>query len=124
MSALRHYKPNNKDRSVLRAFLERQPGISKPLAEILTSVIEGNEPLFYFLGAAEFSTQEAADILNVSRPFIINLLNEGKIVFRKVGKHRRINAASLMEYKAQLEDENKRILDELTAIAQKENLGY
>ncbi len=70
----------------------------------------------------EFSTQEAADILNVSREFVLNLLKEGKIVFRKDGEYYHINAASLMKYKNQRDSENKRILDELTEIAKKLNI--
>ena len=124
MGALREYKPNSQDQKALRDFLEHHHRISKELVEFLSSVAKNEEPLFFFRGANEFSTQEAADILNVSRPFAINLLDQGKIVFRKVGKHRRINAASLMMYKSQRDEENKKILDELTAIAQQQNLGY
>lgn len=124
MGALREYKPNSQDQKTLRDFLEHHHRISKELVEFLSLVAKTEEPLFFFRGANEFSTQEAADILNVSRPFAINLLDQGKIVFRKVGKHRRINAASLMKYKSQRDEENKKILDELTAIAQQHNLGY
>lgn len=123
MGALKEYKPNIEDQDAVKDFL-KEHHISKPLGEILSLVINSQDPLFFFVGAAEFSTQEAADILNVSRPFLIDLLEKGEIVFRKIGKHRRISALSLMKYKSKLEEENKKILDELTLLAQKHNLGY
>ena len=65
MGALREYKPNSQDQKELRDFLEHHHRISKELVEFLSSVAKTEEPLFFFRGANEFSTQEAADILNV-----------------------------------------------------------
>ena len=70
---------------------------------------------------AELTTQQAADMLNVSRPYLIGLLESGKISFRKVGRHRRIKFEALMEYKRQDDLERRAAADDLTDLS--EELG-
>jgi excisionase family DNA binding protein len=70
---------------------------------------------------AELTTQQAADMLNVSRPYLINLLESRKIPFRKVGRHRRITFEALMEYKRQDDLERRAAADDLTELS--EELG-
>lgn len=65
----------------------------------------------------ELTTQEAADLLNVSRPFLIKLLEIGDIPFLKVGSHRRIPFQKLMSYKKNRDDERSILLDELTQMS-------
>ncbi len=66
----------------------------------------------------ELTTQEAADILNVSRPYLVKLLEEGKIPYGLVGTHRRIRFSDLMEYKKRRDAERSRGLAELTQMSQ------
>jgi excisionase family DNA binding protein len=68
--------------------------------------------------------KSAAEILHVSRPFVIKLMEEGVLPHRKVGKHRRIRIEDVVAYKTRIDRERERVLDELAAEAQKENMGY
>ncbi len=70
---------------------------------------------------AELTTVEAADILNVSRPYLIKLLESGEIRFRKVGTHRRIMMEDLVAYKEKSDRQSRAAMDELVALS--EELG-
>ena len=73
---------------------------------------------------AEMTTQQAADILNVSRPYLITLLEKGELRYTKVGTHRRIQFKDLMAYKDKIKEQSSNAMDELVKIAQENNLGY
>lgn len=93
------------------------------LLDILSEMARGNAislvPVHH-----ELSTQEAANLLNVSRPHLVSLLEKGDLPHRKVGAHRRVLAKDVLDYKAKIDAQRKVTLDELTAFSQEQGMGY
>ncbi len=87
------------------------------LAFILAQAAEGRG-VAIVPSHAELTTQQAADMLNVSRPYIVSLLENGEIPFRLVGRHRRIRFDDLKVYQRQNEAKSRSAADELTALGQ------
>jgi excisionase family DNA binding protein len=87
------------------------------LLRILEEMARGNAVTIIPVHA-ELTTQDAADILNISRPSLIKLLEEGKIEYRRVGTHRRVPFDALMKYKRQADEQRRAVLQELAAYDQ------
>lgn len=93
------------------------------LNDILTEMAKGNA-ITLIPVHTELTTQQAADLLNVSRPFLVEQLEKGVIPYRKVGTHRRVLFKELMIYKQAMDKNRLKALEELSAIDQELKLGY
>lgn len=93
------------------------------LSYILTNMAEG-KAISLIPSDSEVSTQQAADMLNVSRPHLVKLLEQGSIPFKKVGSHRRIMLEDLLKYEAGLKAQRSKSLQFLAEQAQDLDLGY
>jgi excisionase family DNA binding protein len=91
------------------------------LARVLAHMAAG-EGVSVVPSHAELTTQQAADMLNVSRPYLIGLLDAGQIEYRKVGTHRRIKAESLLRYMREDDRKRRTVADELTALTEEMEL--
>ncbi len=103
--------------------IELPEGAVRLLVDILSNMAEGNAVTLIPVHA-ELTTKQAADILGVSRPFLIRLLEEGVIPFRKVGTHRRVYFEDVQAYKKQVTDERESTLQQLVEDAQSLDMGY
>lgn len=91
------------------------------LSEILKAMSEG-KPVSIVPIATEVTTQMAAELLGCSRPYLVKLLEEGKIEFTKVGKHRRIKYEDVMRYKQKMKEEQKQHLIDMMAADEESGL--
>lgn len=103
--------------------LDLPPGAVEPLRYLLAQMAQGQAMAVVPLDT-ELTSQEAADYLNVSRPFFIELLKGGKIPFRLVGSHRRIRFVDLEAHRSRAENERKAVMAELAAQARALEMGY
>ena len=93
------------------------------IIDVLAELAKGNAVTVVPV-QAELTTQQAANILNVSRPYLVGLLDEGKIPHRMVGNRRRVPLPDLLEYKRVDDAYRATILDELTKEAERIGLEY
>lgn len=90
------------------------PAVAQTLVSVLRHFSAGKAVTIVPVGAT-LTTQQAADILNVSRPHFIKLLNEGEISHEKVGRHRRVSSAELFIYKKRRDEIRRKTLADMTA---------
>jgi excisionase family DNA binding protein len=103
--------------------IEIPPTVFNVLMKVLAVMSEGKAFSLIPMDQ-ELTTQEAADILNVSRPYLNKILDLGEIPHRKVGRNRRIKFNDLLEYKRLQENNSKIALQELADEAQELDMGY
>lgn len=96
-------------------------GMFRLMVDVLNAASQG-EPITLLPHSAELSTQEAANMLNVSRPYLVKLLDEGAMPSRKVGIYRRVKVQDVLRYQNQEKAKREKILDELTQEAQEMGL--
>lgn len=101
--------------------------IPKKAVSLLTTILQNmaeGKSVSVVASVTEVSTQQAADMLHVSRPHVVKLLEAGKIPFKKVGSHRRILVNDIVAYQTLQEEEREKQLEFLAKQAQDLNLGY
>lgn len=94
----------------------------KVLQEIVPALEQGRITVTISPTDAEMTTQEAADILNVSRPHLIKLLDNNEIPYTKTGSHRRIKVKDVMDYKEKKDSQCRQSLNEMAEIMQENGL--
>jgi excisionase family DNA binding protein len=93
------------------------------VVEALNAMAEGNAVMLVPI-ESEMTTQQAAEVLNVSRPYLVSLLESGEIPYRNVGRYRRILYQDILDYQARRAHRRKETMDELVSQAQELNMGY
>jgi excisionase family DNA binding protein len=93
------------------------------MIEVLTQLGQGNSVNITPIHA-ELTTQEAADLLNMSRPTFIKLLDEGTLPHTRSGNRRKVAFVDVMSYKQSLDEKRQSALDELSSLDQELGLGY
>ncbi|NYF30662.1 helix-turn-helix domain-containing protein [Sphingopyxis sp. JAI108] len=109
--------PFSVQRNGSRTEVDLSPALGQLVLDVLTHVARGEMVTFVPYGA-ELTTKEAADLLNVSRPFLVSMLSDGKIPFHKVGSHRRVRASDVLAFRAQRDAERSGALADLQRLGQ------
>ena len=103
--------------------VELPPGALKLIGQLLGAMSEGR-PITLMPSKQEFSTVEAANFLNVSRPFVIKEIEEGRLPHRKVGTHRRVAFEDLLAYAREMRKRQEYALERMADNARELGLDY
>lgn len=106
-----------------RDTLELPTTAVRVLVDVLAEMAKGNA-ITLIPSRAELTTQQAADLLNVSRPFLVKFMEDGRLPFRKVGTHRRVRLSDVLALKQQIASTRRAALEQLVRDGQELNLGY
>lgn len=126
---LAKYLASNKVKLTLQAEnnqaeeLQLPSSIMQLLVDVLAEVSQGNA-ISLVPHHKEITTQEAANLLNVSRPFFVSLLEKNELPYRKVGSHRRVLLKDVLAYRETTQQLRNEALDELATLSQAEGMGY
>ena len=104
--------------------LSQLPDIARQLLSRILDETARGRALSVIPVETALTTTQAAEYLNVSRPYLVRLLREGKLPFHRVGTHRRLRLSDLRAYKERQEEESYAALAELQVQAQELNMGY
>ena len=102
----------------------RLPRKAISLLSTIISNMAAGKSIAIILSDTAIGTQEAADYLEVSRPYVVRLLEKGDIPFSKAGTHRRIKVADLVAYQKRMKATRRKQLGFLAKQAQELTLGY
>jgi excisionase family DNA binding protein len=91
-------------------------GVSEALREVVNAMSQG-QAVTIASTTTVLTTKEAADLLGISRPTLVRLLEQGEIPFTRPGQHRRVALADLTAYQARVRAERRSILDQMTSDA-------
>jgi len=121
VSAMRRTNPGEASPDALTDLVDSLTGVIERTTELLLAgkqvrIVEDDEAM---------TTQKAADLLNVSRPHLVKLLDMGQIPqLSKVGRHRRVARTAVLKFKRKRDAQRESALKELAALSQRHQLGY
>lgn len=126
---LSQHKNSERKRDTVKLKLAGQgdvalPSAIVPLLEVVLAEMAAGRPVSVMSVESDLSTQQAAELLNVSRPFIIKLLKAKALPYRQVGTHRRLRLSDVLAYQKQMDKKADKAMQALADQAQELDMGY